>query len=124
MIIQILNKNIYKKFYVEFSIKENNNIDNPSIKKFLFDKFKVNLNLKLSEFSHIQNKIVDNYQNLTLDELIDKLIQKESNLEKYIYDIKYEYKNKISERIQKIIIFGDKEHINLLNKNKCKEILR
>ena len=44
----------------------------------MFDKFKVNLNL--SELSHVRNRIVDNLKNLSLEELIDKLIEKESNL--------------------------------------------
>ena len=49
-----------QKFFFEFTIKENNNIDNPSLNKIFIDKFKINLKLNLSELSHIRNKIVDN----------------------------------------------------------------
>jgi len=116
-------KKYIQKFFVELNIKDNNNIDNPSIKKLFFDKFNFNLNLTLSELSHVRNKIIDNYKNITIDQLIDKLIEKEPNLEKYIYDIKYDYKikNNKSIRTQKIIIFGDKDHINLLDRNNCRE---
>ena len=80
-------KKYIQKFFVELNIKDNNNIDNPCIKKTIFDKFNLNLNLTLFEISHIRNKIIDNFKNIIIGQLIDKLIQKEPNLEKYTYDI-------------------------------------
>ena len=73
-----------------------------------------------SEISYIGKKILDNYQNLTLDEIIDKIILNNVEIEKYILDVKYEYKKnkKIIERKHKLILFGLKDNIKLLNK-KC-----
>ena len=112
-----------QKFYVYYIISENNNIDNPSIKKYYYNLTKVSLSLNLVELSRIRNKITDKYKNLALEEIIDRL--KLDNLDIYtnILDLNYEYKNKnkTEKREHRIIIFGLKENIKYFKNSFTKE---
>ena len=115
---------IYQKYYVEYEINENNSIDNPTLKNNFYLLTKNKLDLSLSAISIIRNKIIDEYKNLTIENLITKIIEKDFDLENYIIDIKYEYKeknDKINTRKQKIILFGLKENFLLLDKTKTEE---
>ena len=58
---------------VEYSIRENNSIDNPTLKKKILDKTKINLNLSLQELSNIRKKILDKNTNSSLKELVNNI---------------------------------------------------
>jgi hypothetical protein len=77
------------------------------------------LKLSYSNISIIRSNILNNYKNLDLTTLISKLEISNLKIANYIIDIKYEYKkNKIENRIQKIIIFGLDEKLKLLDERK------
>ena len=62
-----------QKYYVYKTIKNNNNIQNPDLKKKYYSKFKANLNLSLSALSIIRSRIINKYKNLELLSLINKI---------------------------------------------------
>ena len=112
-----------QKYYVYYIIKENKNIDNPTIKNKFYNISNINLTLSLADLSKIRNKILDKYKNLDLDELVNKIDIENFDIFKKNFDISYEYKinNKIEYREQRIIIFGLKENIDLINEKNTNE---
>ena len=113
-----------QKYYIQYSIYKDNSIDNPTLKKNFFNLTKEKLNITLSMITNIRNKIVSNYKDLSLEELVKKIDLKNLNYNVYSTDIKYSYeekKNKMVERSQKIILFGLSEQIKLLNKKETLE---
>ena len=109
-----------QKFYIQYCINKDNNIDNPTLKKIFFELTKEKLNLTLTMITNIRNKIIPNYKSLSLEDLIKKIDLKNLNYISYSSDIKYLYKinkNKTEERIQKIILFGLSDNIKLLSYN-------
>ena len=119
----ILQKRENQKYYVYYIIKENKNITNPTIKNKFYNISNINLTLSLADLSKIRNKILDKYKNLDLDELVNKIDIENFDIFKKIFDISYEYKinNKIEYREQRIIIFGLKENIDLINEKNTNE---
>jgi len=76
------------------------------------------LNLKV--FSDIRNKLINNYKNLTLEELIKKLDTYIPNLEYKIADFQYDYKDSKNNNIirkGRVIFFRMSDNIKLLDKN-------
>ena len=61
---------------------------------------------------------------MTFEELIEKIKNDVPNLILLVNDIKYNVKinNTYLDREARIIIFGEKEKMNLLNEDKCKEV--
>ena len=112
-----------QKYYVYYIIKENKNIDNPTIKNKFYNISNINLTLSLADLSKIRNKILDKYKNLDLDELVNKIDIENFDIFKKNFVISYEYKinNKIEYREQRIIIFGLKENIDLINEKNTNE---
>ena len=105
-------------------INNNNSIDNPTIKKKFFDKTKTNLILTLTDISRIRNNIINLYKNVSLENLILALTKLNLNIDYYVTDVKYQYKEKkigMTERKQKIIIFGLKDKLKYLDIKKTKE---
>ena len=67
----------------------------------------------------IRRNKLNNFKNLDLTSLIKKIEISNLKIDTCIIDIKYEYKkNKIENRIQKIIIFGLDEKLKLLDERK------
>ena len=58
-------------FFIRF--KNNNDIDNPTIIKNFNTLTKLNLKLSKSEISHIRTRILDDYNNLNLLDLVEKI---------------------------------------------------
>ena len=114
----VITKKYIQKYYTELSIRENESIDNPTLKKNFLEITGINLNLSLSEISQIRNKLLDKYKNLSLEELVKKIDVPGEEIQIYSFDVKYEkkLKNKTIERNHKIIIFGLKKGIKLINK--------
>ena len=113
----LFNERQIQKFYAQLLITDNNNIDNPTIKKNFFELTNIPLKLSLTDLSRIRNNIIDNYENLDLENLISKIkIENEEILIKII-DMKYLYKRKSKNinREQRVFIFGVKENLELLN---------
>ena len=105
-------------------INNNNSIDNPTIKKKFFNITKTNLILTLTHISRIRNNIINLYKNVSLDNLILALTKLNLNIDYYVTDVKYQYKEKkigMTERKQKIIIFGLKDKLKYLDIKKTKE---
>ena len=112
-----------QKYYVYYSIIKNNDIDNATIRKNFYDKTKISLGLNVFDISKIRNKIIGKFKNLNLDDLITKIKCNNLEIDKYIFDIKYniKIKNKDIERKQKIIIIGIKDNFNYLNEKETNE---
>ena len=128
----IINKNIkdinftnkyIQKYYVKFSIEENETLDNPTIKKKFLEFTGQNLTLSLSELAQIRSKILTSYKNIDLEGLVKKIIIPDEEIETYSFDLKYSIKqNKRDlERKYKIILFGLQKNIKLLNKQYTEE---
>lgn len=128
----IINKNIkninftnkyIQKYYVKFSIEENETLDNPTIKKKFLEFTGLNLTLSLSELAQIRSKILNSYKNIDLEGLVKKITIPEEEIEVYSFDLKYSTKqNKRDiERKYKIILFGIQKNIKLLNKQYTEE---
>ena len=81
---------------------------------------KCELLLNNKEISRIKCKILGKYKDITILECLDKIINEGYDLEIMSEDVKYDIKlknsNKITERKQKIIIFGNKSRLNLMKK--------
>ena len=52
-----------QKYYATFAISENNNLDDPSLKKNFFNLTNTSLNLSIVGLSLIRNKVLDQYKN-------------------------------------------------------------
>lgn len=67
---------------------------------------------------------MDKYKNLTLEEFVKKIEVPGEEIQIYSLDVKYEkkLKNLAIERNHKIIIFGLKESIKLINKEYTDEL--
>ena len=83
-----------QKYFVYYKIMNNNNIDNPSLKKKFKEISNLDLKLTLSNISNIRTKIITKYKNCTLDELIPKIGLELENFKYCILDILYDYKQK------------------------------
>ena len=81
------------------------------------------LALKKEEINTLKSQLTDNYNNMSLLELINKIKDVSIDLEVKTSDMKYKYKNKkkSEERSQQIILFGTKESLENLNTDKNKE---
>ena len=100
-----------QKYYSIFAISENNNLDNPSLKKNFFNLTNTSLNLSIVDLSRIRNKVLDQYKNLDFENLLLKLVIEDSEISIKFLDIKYVYNKNDEEenREQRIILFGLKE---------------
>ena len=80
-----------------YSIKNNNDIDYPTIFKNFYVRTHENIKLSKSQLSKIKNSIFDNYKGLSLNEIIEKVKIEISDLYIIINDINYQIniKNKI-----------------------------
>ena len=109
---EINHKEIYiQKYYVYYQIKQKNINDYATINKNYVDNFGQNLKLTKFQFAKIKNNFNDEYKNLDIIQLIEKI--KINILELYIniYNISYEFKskNKINNRENRLIFFGIKK---------------
>ena len=114
----------YQEYYVYYLINKNKDIDNPTIKKEFYSLTNIKLELSLSSISKIRSKIVNNFEGLSLEQLVDKINIDNVKIEKYVIDIKYNYKIKTNttvDRIQKLIIFGTNENLKKLSNTYTKE---
>ena len=94
------------------------------MRKAFFGETEKSLILNLTDLSRIRNNITNKYKNVSLENLVLALKNINLDIEYYSTDVKYQYKeksNKFIERKQKIIIFGLKNKINYLDKNKTAE---
>ena len=119
-------------YYIDFNIKKNQkqlikyiynnnvNIDNIDIKKKYFDYTHVPLKLNNNEISKIKLKLFGKFNELSLLEAIKKINISDIVIDLKSKDVNYMLKinNKIYEREETIIIFGNKNNLNLMNKNK------
>ena len=80
-----------QKYYSIFAISENNNLDNPSLKKNFFNLTNTSLNLSIVDLSRIRNKVLDQYKNLDFENLLLKLVIEDSEISIKFLDIKYVY---------------------------------
>ena len=80
-----------QKYYVEYQINQNKNIDNPALKNNFYLLTTCKLDLSKSNLSRIRSKIIDTYKDLNLEELINKIIENDNDLINYTIDIHYEY---------------------------------
>ena len=113
-----------QKLFVIYMINQKNIWDNPTINKYFTDYFGSNLSLSNSVLSKIKNKFFDEYKDLDLIQLLEKVKLNIPNLFINIYDVEYEIKikNKRNIRNNRIIFFGIKENLKLLNYNETNEI--
>ena len=79
----------FKEKFIQYSIYKDNSFDNPTLKKNYFNLTKEKLNITLSMITNIRNKIVSNYKDLPLEELVKKIYLKNLNYNVYSTDIKY-----------------------------------
>ena len=79
--------------------------------------------LKKEEINTLKSKLTDNFYNMSLLELINKIKDVSIDLEVKTSDMKYKYKNKnkLEERTQQIILFGTKKSLENLNAEKSSE---
>ena len=113
-----------QKYFAYNMINNNNNITNPELKNLFYTKYKTTFKLSYSNISHIRTNILNNFKNLDLTSLINKIEISDLNIEKYILDVKYDYKiknNNIENRKQRIIIFGIEEKLKLLDEKNSKQ---
>ena len=105
-------KEIYiQKYYVNYQIQQKNINDYATINKNYIDIFGQNLKLTKSQFAKIKNIFNDEYKNLDIIQLIEKIKMNIPELFIKIYDITYEFKikNKIVNRENRLIFFGIKK---------------
>ena len=104
-------------------INDNNIIINPELKKEYYNKYKSSLNLTISTISYIRGDITNKYKNCDSLSLGNKIEINNFNMKSYVMDLKYNYKNskKLIERKQRIIIFGWKENLSLLDEQMTEE---
>jgi len=117
---EINHKEIYvQKYFVNYQINEKNIKDYATINKNYVDIFGDNLNLTKSQFSKIKNKFNDEYKNLDIIQLIEKIKTNIPDLYIKIYDIKYEIiiKNKKNNRDNRLIFFGINKNLELITPN-------
>lgn len=82
------------------------------------------MNLSKSELSQIRGKVVDEYKNLDLVQLTEKIKNNQPNLKIFTLDIQYEIINKNSKKenkFEKLIFFGKEDNIKYINKDYCVE---
>ena len=113
-----------QKYFIKYLINEDNTIENSSILNKYNKLTKHNITLTKSQIAKIRNKLLDNYNNLTLIELLENIKINVPDLVINIIDIKYDYKekNKNIEREQRIFLFGTKKRLLDLNHNYTKEV--
>jgi len=111
----ILKTNTSKNIIFNIIVK-NKEIDNASIIKQFFDTTKEKFILSKSEISKIWSKIIGEYKNLSLEQVINKIKEAIPDLLIKIHDIIYEkkIKNKIERRNQRLIYFGASKNIELI----------
>ena len=113
----------YHRYYIKAMILSEQFIDIPSsIKEFKKDTGLM-LALKKEEINTLKSQLTDNYNNMSLLELINNIKDVSIDLEVKTSDMKYKYKNKkkLEERAQKIILFDTKESLENLNTDKNNE---
>ena len=132
-IIPLLDKKKYKiinykdieiqKMFVHYIIKNKNINDYNTINKYFVDDFGENLKLNKNQISKIKNKLYDEFKDLNLIELIEKIKVNIPDLYINIFDIKYELeiKNKKVIRDNRIIFFGIKNNLDLIKPNSTEE---
>ena len=78
--------------------------------------FGENLNLSKSQFSKIKNKFNDEYKDLDIIQLIEKIKIQVPDLFIKIYDIKYEikFKNLLESRENRLVFFGLENNLKKL----------
>ena len=111
-----ITSNQKKLIYYIFS--KNKNIENTEIKTEYYKYTNINLKLNNKIISKIKSKIFGKYRNLNLIECLSKIHIPNINLDIKSKDIIYKIKtnnNKLITRNDKIIIFGNKERLKLLN---------
>ena len=100
------------------------NYDNINIKQEFMKFTKEPLLLSNKAISRIKSNVTGKLKNLTLLEIIEKINSFNLEIESYTNDIKYTIKlknNELIERKERIVIFGNKERIKLLNNKNCIE---
>lgn len=114
---------INQRYYVIHLILKNPEIDLNTIYKKFYDDTKKKLNLSKSCLSKIKSKLNDNYKNLSLSELVNKIKSEIPDLYINILDIKYDIKikNKLITREQRIILFGLNKNRDMLNTDNINE---
>ena len=115
---EINHNEIYiQKYYVYYQIKHKNINDYSTIYKNFVDNFGENLKLTKLQFAKIKNKFNDEYKNLDLIQLIEKIKINIPELYIKIYDITYEFKlkNNIQNRDNRLIFFGIKKNLDLFS---------
>lgn len=105
------NNNKIQKYYIYYNIIKDNKIDNASLQKKFHELTKINLSISKFKISRIWNKICNEYKHLSLEEILIKIESLNVDVERFTYDIKYQYKekNKEVERKQRIYIIGQKK---------------
>ena len=115
----------YHRYYIKALIQNNDFTDIPNA----IDKFKkdtgYNILLSKQDISVIKSTFTTKYNNIDLLDLINKINNESLKIEIYSTDIKYKYQNKKNnkseDREEKIIFFGLKDGIDLLDSEKCYE---
>ena len=104
---------------LEYIYKHNTNIDTINIIEEFRKYTKCKLLLNNKEISRIKCQLLGKFKGITILECLEKIKNNEYDLEIMSEDVKYDIKlknsNKITERKQKIIIFGNKSRLNLMN---------
>ena len=107
-------------YLLEYIYNNNKNIENINIIEEFRNYTKCELLLNNKEISRIKCHILGKFKSITILEYLEKLKNEEFDLEIMSQDVKYDIKlknsNKITERKQKIIIFGNKSRLNLMKK--------
>ena len=114
-----------QKLLIKYIIMKWKKEDNVDAKKEFIKYTKVKLILSNSKISKIKSKIFGKLRGLNLEECIKKINDPNYTLEIYTSDIKYYIKlnknNKEIERDKKIIVFGNKQRIQLFKNPDYKE---
>ena len=111
-----ITSNQKKLIYYIFS--KNKNYENTEIKTEYYKYTNINLKLNNKIISKVKSKIFGKYRNVNLIECLFKIQIPNMNLDIKSKDIIYKIKtsnNKLITRNEKIIIFGNKERLKLLN---------
>ena len=104
-----------QKFFVNYAINKNNEIDNANIITNFKNLAKCEFILSRSDISKIRSKIIDHYKNLDATTLIQKLSEINKDIINKIEDITYDIviKNKKIKRTRRLIFFGLEKILNI-----------
>ena len=125
------NNDKHQSMFVEYTIKKSLANENSDIQELFKKETGKDLNLRSHEISAIRTRITNSLNELSVEEIIEKITEKNLNINAIVKSFNAEYQSEeslqknpndiVKDKIGKIIIFGENDQITFLNNENIEE---